>query len=151
MIKKIIGSLIRKNTQKIYTILYRSFYVHGDASRLSFGDRVNPNNTIFNTASGDIKVGSDTIFGFNCMFLTGTHEYIDGKRKHLVLGKDEVPESGRDIIVGSECFIASGVIIIGPVKIGDSVIIGAGSVVTKDIPSNVMVAGNPAKIVKTNQ
>ena len=36
--------------------------------------------------------------------------YIDGKRKHLVLGKDEVPESGRDIIVGSGCFIASGML-----------------------------------------
>lgn len=150
MIKKIIGSLIRKNAQKIYKILYRSMYVHGDGGRLSFGDRVNPNNTIFNTASGDIVIGSDTIFGFNCMLLTGTHEYVDGKRKYLVFGKDEVPESGRDIIVGSGCFIASGAIIIGPVKIGDSVIIGAGSVVTKDIPSNVMVAGNPAKILKAN-
>lgn len=42
------------------------------------------------------------------------------------------------------------VVIIGPVSIGNNVIVGAGSVVVKDIPSDVIVAGNPAKIVKPN-
>lgn len=52
--------------------------------------------------------------------------------------------------IGKNCFIAVGAIILPGVKIGDEVIVGAGSVVTKDIPSNTVVAGNPAKIIRKN-
>lgn len=52
--------------------------------------------------------------------------------------------------IGENCFIAVNAIILPGVKIGDEVIVGAGSVVTKDIPSNTVVAGNPAKIIRKN-
>ena len=52
--------------------------------------------------------------------------------------------------IGKNCFIAVNAIILPGVKIGDEVIVGAGSVVTKDIPSNTVVAGNPAKIIRKN-
>ena len=52
--------------------------------------------------------------------------------------------------IGKRCFIAVGATILPGVKIGDEVIVGAGSVVTKDIPSNVIVAGNPARIIHEN-
>lgn len=55
----------------------------------------------------------------------------------------------RPIIVGSNVFIGYETIIMPGVKIGDNVVIGARSVVTKDIPSNVVAAGVPAKIIKT--
>ena len=56
---------------------------------------------------------------------------------------DGMPEIGNHVTLGVN------VCIIGNVKVGDNVIIGAGSVVTKDIPSNSVAAGNPAKIIKT--
>lgn len=52
--------------------------------------------------------------------------------------------------IGKNCFIAVDAIILPGVKIGDEVIVGAGAVVTKDIPSNTVVAGNPAKIIRKN-
>ncbi len=52
--------------------------------------------------------------------------------------------------IGKRCFIAVGATILPGVRIGDEVIVGAGSVVTKDVPSNVIVAGNPARIIRTN-
>jgi len=52
--------------------------------------------------------------------------------------------------IGRNCFIAVDAIILPGVKIGDEVIVGAGSVVTKDVPSNTVVAGNPAKIIRNN-
>lgn len=55
---------------------------------------------------------------------------------------------GRPII-GDNVKLGASVTIIGPVKIGNNVIIGAGSVVTKDIPDNSVVVGNPARIIKT--
>jgi serine O-acetyltransferase len=53
-----------------------------------------------------------------------------------------IPTIGNNVTVGAN------VVIIGNITIGDHVIIGAGSVVVKDVPSNCVVAGNPAKIIK---
>ena len=52
------------------------------------------------------------------------------------------------IIIGNNCFIGARSTILPGVTIGDNTIIGAGSVVTKDIPSNVVAVGNPCKIIK---
>lgn len=51
--------------------------------------------------------------------------------------------------IGSYCFIGARSIIMPGVKIGDQVIIGSGSVVTKDIPSNSIAVGNPARVIKS--
>ena len=55
----------------------------------------------------------------------------------------------RDIIIEDGVWIASGVIIIGPCKIGKNSVIGSGSIVVKDIPPLTFAAGNPAKVIKT--
>ena len=55
-----------------------------------------------------------------------------------------------DTYIGKRCFIAVNATILPGVHIGDEVIVGAGSVVTRDVPSNVIVAGNPAKIIREN-
>ena len=54
-----------------------------------------------------------------------------------------------DTFIGNNCFIGIGVLVLPGVKIGDEVIIGAGSVVTKDVPSNSIAVGNPAKVIKS--
>eukprot|EP01133_Synstelium_polycarpum_P004763 gene4763-5550_t len=105
-----------------------------------------PKSAIFNTRSGKITIGNNTVFGEDVMVLTGKHNFIseipDIKSLH------EVPEDGRQIVIGNNCYVGSGAIIIGPVTIGDYAVIGAGSVVTKDIPSKTMYGGVPAKKIK---
>lgn len=54
------------------------------------------------------------------------------------------------ITVGDNCYFGTGCTILGPVKIGNNVIVGAGAVVTKDIPDGCVVAGVPAKIISAN-
>lgn len=67
-----------------------------------------------------------------------------------VLAHDFARLTGRmKTIIGKRCFIGVNAIIMPGVVIGDEVVVGAGSVVTKDIPSNCIVAGNPARIIKT--
>lgn len=67
-----------------------------------------------------------------------------GKRRSMDANNE------AEIFVGDNVYISTGVIILGPVKIGNNVIIGAGSVVNKDVPDNATVAGVPAKIINNN-
>ena len=67
----------------------------------------------------------------------------------LVLAHDDCRKMKADTYIGDRCFIGARSIIMPGIRIGDEVIVGAGSVVTKDVPSNCIVAGNPAKIIKT--
>ena len=55
-----------------------------------------------------------------------------------------------DTFIGSNCFIGGGAYILPGVHIGDNVIVGMGGVVTKDVPNNCIVAGNPARIIREN-
>lgn len=100
------------------------------------------------TAINRIKIGNG--------LLTGRFVYI-GDNAHGGLSWEEAgiaPVSRKliskgEIIIGNNVWIGDKVSILGGVNIGDNVIIGANSVVTKDIPSNTMVAGIPAKILKS--
>ena len=129
-------------------------FIKGNKRRVKLGDRVSLVNTVINVSSGNVEIGSDTIFGHNCLIVTGYHEFEGGMRKKIFHRKHfnkevkEVPSNGYDIKIGSGCWITSNVTIIGGVTVGDNVIITAGAVVTKDVPSSVMVGGVPAKIIK---
>ena len=87
--------------------------------------------------------------------LTGRFVYIgDNAHGGLSLENADIPPVQRhliskgEIIIGRNVWIGDKVSIFGGVTIGDNVIIGAGSIVTHDVPSNCMVAGAPAKIIK---
>lgn len=60
-----------------------------------------------------------------------------------------MPEQFTKIHIGNKCFIGANAIIMCGIRIGDEVVVGAGAIVTKDVPSNCVVAGNPAKIIKS--
>lgn len=98
---------------------------------------VNKNCTFLDT--GGITIGSHTKIGPNCGFYTPQHpiDYIERRR---------TVETGEPIVIGDDCWIGGGVTICPGVRIGDRVIIGAGSVVVHDIPSDTMAAGNPAVV-----
>lgn len=88
---------------------------------------------------GFIWIDNSAIIGKNCTVLP-----------RVLLGKKNPHIESPCIIIGDNCYIGTGVTILGPVKIGNNVVIAAGSVVIHDIPDNCMVAGNPAVIKKSN-
>mmetsp|Transcript_564 Transcript_564/g.966 ORF Transcript_564/g.966 Transcript_564/m.966 type:complete len:244 (-) Transcript_564:726-1457(-) len=91
--------------------------------------------------SAPIHIGDNTLFGPGCMLMTPNHP-LD---PNLRLSQQE---QALPIKIGSNCWVGANVVVIGGVEIGDNVVIAAGAVVTKDIPSNVLVAGVPARVKK---
>jgi acetyltransferase-like isoleucine patch superfamily enzyme len=124
-------------------------YVHGRLNRLHVGQRCSIMNTTFNVVSGDVFIGDDTLFSHDCYVLTGIHRFHNGVRAGLQSDSpiEEVPTEGRDIRIGRGCFIGAGANIIGGITLDDNVIVGAGAVVTSDVPDGAFVAGVPARIM----
>jgi maltose O-acetyltransferase len=88
-----------------------------------------------------VTIGDNVFFGPTVQIYTATHP-INASERRIEL------EFAQPIRIGSDVWIGGGAIICPGVQIGDGTVIGAGSVVTKDIPPNVVAAGNPCKIIR---
>lgn len=88
-----------------------------------------------------IYVGDNTMFGPNVTIATAGHPILPKLRKHAY-------QYNLPVHIGKNCWLGSGVIVLPGVTIGDNAVVGAGSVVTKDIPPNVVAVGNSCKILR---
>ena len=100
--------------------------------------------------SAPVTIGDNVFFGPNCTLATPVHPLVAEERRMYAdaEGKLHDQEYARPITIGNDCWIASNVVICGGVTIGDRVVIGAGSVVTRDIPSDSLAAGNPCRVIR---
>lgn len=97
-----------------------------------------------------VKIGDNVFFGPNCMLATPVHPLL-GEERRLRVKEDGTVydlEYAKPITIGNDCWLASNVVVCGGVTIGDGCVIGAGSVVTRDIPANSFAAGNPCRIIR---
>ena len=92
----------------------------------------------------EVKIGNNCMMGPNVQIYTATHPLEADKRNS---GR----EFAKRIFIGDNVWIGGHAVINPGVSIGNNVVIGAGSVVTKSFPDNVFIAGNPAKVIKTIQ
>lgn len=76
----------------------------------------------------------------------GEYTYFAGGA--IVFAHDYCRSLYKETHIGKKCFIGANAMIMCGVTIGDEVIVGAGAIVTKDVPSNCIVAGNPAKVIR---
>ena len=91
-----------------------------------------------------VTIGDNVIMGPYCFFCTKNHEY---SRTDIPINQQGYQET-KPIIVGNDVWFGQGVIVLPGVNIGNGAIIGAGAVVTKDVPPYAIVGGNPAHIIK---
>lgn len=89
-----------------------------------------------------VKIGDNCLIGPQVGIYTAMHPV---ERDVRISGL----ELGKPVTIGNDCWIGGNAVINPGVTLGDNVIVGSGAVVTKSFPSNVVIAGNPAKIIKT--
>lgn len=89
-----------------------------------------------------VTIGARSMLGPNCQLLTAGHPVNDHEMRRGGW------ENGSPIHIGEDVWLGGGVTVVGGVSIGDRAVIGAGSVVTRDIPADAVAVGNPARVIK---
>lgn len=115
------------------------FYVDY-GGQISIGARTFVNYNLMALDVAPITIGKDCQIGPNVQLLTPTHP-IDPQTR-----KDKL-EAAKPIVLADNVWLGGGVIVCPGVTIGENSVIGAGSVVTRDIPANVVAAGSPARVL----
>lgn len=110
---------------------------------VELGENVYLNTGCILLDSAKIQIGDNTMIGSGVQILTPNHP-LDARERTT----RQDFEIAQPVVIGKNCWIGSGAIILPNVKIGDNTTIGAGSVVTKDIPSDCVAVGNPCRVVK---
>lgn len=88
-----------------------------------------------------VTIGDDVQIGPNVQLLTPTHPVEPGLRR-------DKWEAAQPIVIGDNVWLGGGVIVCPGVSIGENTVVGAGAVVTRDLPANVVAVGNPARIIR---
>lgn len=117
------------------------FYANWGGHHVHFGSNIYANFCLTVVDDGHIYVGDRVMFGPNVTIATANHPIDAGLRSRSL-------QYNRDVHIGENAWIGAGVIILPGVTIGKNAVIGAGSVVNKDIPDNVVAAGNPCKVIR---
>ena len=106
-----------------------------------FGKNVYANFNLTMVDDTYIYVGDCTMFGPNVVLATAGHPIVPELR-------EKAYQYNCQIHIGKNCWLGAGVVVLPGVTIGDNTVIGAGSVVTKDIPANVIAVGNPCRVLR---
>lgn len=119
--------------------------VYGDPERLHVHPTAVLNNALINLSSGEVTVGEHAFFGHNVSVLTGTHDWTTFGAERQVA----VPASGRDVVIEEGAWVSSNATVVAPCRIGAHAVVGVGSLVLRDVEPYTVVAGNPARVLRT--
>ena len=137
-IRTLFSQLTGKEVNQSF-LLIPPFYT-ASGKEISIGQNVfiNQNCTLYDL--GGLTIGDDVMIGPNVSIITTGHPPDPSQRRTTTIGKP--------IVIERNVWIAAGAIIIGGVTIGENSVVAAGAVVTKDVPPNTFVGGNPARIIR---
>ena len=117
------------------------FHANFGGKHVHFGKNIYANFNLTMVDDGHIYVGDYTMFAPSVIVATAGHPILPELR-------ETVYQYNMPVHIGKNCWIGAGAIILPGVTIGDQGVVGAGSVVTKDLPSNVVAVGNPCQVVR---
>lgn len=117
------------------------FHANWGGRHVHFGKNVYANFNLTLVDDSHIYVGDGTMFGPNVVISTAGHPILPELR-------ELVYQFNMPVHIGKNCWLGAGVLVMPGVTIGDNTVIGAGSVVTKDIPANVVAYGTPCRVAR---
>ena len=117
------------------------FHTNLGGAHVHFGKYVYANFNLTCVDDTHIYVGDCTMFGPNVTLATAGHPILPELREKGL-------QFNMPIRIGRNCWLGAGVIVLPGVTIGDNVVVGAGSVVTKDLPDNVVAVGTPCRVLR---
>ena len=138
-IRALFSDLIGKKVDESFSLIPPFYATGGRETTVGRNVFINQNCTLYDL--GGIDIGDDVMIGPNVSLITSGHPISPAERRSGVVAKP--------IVIERNVWIAAGAIIIGGVTIGESSVVAAGSVVTKNVPPNVLVGGNPARIIRS--
>ena len=138
-IRALFSDLIGKKVDDSF-LLIPPFYTAGGVD-ISVGRNVfvNQNCTFYDL--GGLDIADDVMIGPNVSIITSGHPIEPSQRRNGVIA--------RPIVIERNVWIAVGATIIGGVTVGENSVVAAGSVVTRDVPPNTLVGGNPARVIRS--
>ncbi|MDE6934251.1 MAG: sugar O-acetyltransferase [Oscillospiraceae bacterium] len=117
------------------------FHANWGGHHVHFGRMVYANYGLTMVDDTHIYVGDCTMFGPNVVVATAGHPILPELREQQY-------QYNMPVRIGRNCWIGAGAIILPGITIGDNVVVGAGSVVTRDLPDSVVAAGNPCRVLR---
>lgn len=117
------------------------FHANFAGKHVHFGKNVYANFNLTLVDDTHIYVGDYTMIGPNVTIATAGHPICPELRERGM-------QYNLPVHIGKNCWLGAGVVVLPGVTIGDNVVVGAGSIVTKDLPSNVVAVGNPCRILR---
>lgn len=138
-IRMLFSELIGQKVDEHFLLIPPFYTAGGNEIRIGRNVFINQNCTFYDL--GGLDIADDVMIGPNVSIITAGHPVEPSERRTLTIGKP--------IVIEKNVWIATGATIIGGVTIGENSVVAAGSVVTKDVPPNTLVGGNPARIIQS--
>ncbi len=137
-IRALFSELIGRKVDDSFLLIPPFYTTGGSDIRVGRNVFVNQNCTFYDL--GGLDIADDVMIGPNVSIITSGHPIEPSQRRAFVVAKP--------IVIERNVWIAAGATIIGGVTVGENSVVAAGSVVTKDVPPNTLVGGNPARIIR---
>ncbi len=138
-VRALFSDLIGKTVDDSFMLIPPFYTTGGLDIRVGRNVFVNQNCTFYDL--GGLDIGDDVMIGPNVSIITSGHPIEPSQRRAGVIAKP--------IVIERNVWIAAGATIIGGVTVGENSVVAAGSVVTRDVPANTLVGGNPAKVIRS--
>lgn len=138
-IRALFSQLIGRKVDDSFLLIPPFYATGGDEIRVGRNVFVNQNCTFYDL--GGLDIADDVMIGPNVSIITSSHPLDPAQRRSVTIGKP--------IVIERNVWIATGATIIGGVTIGENSVVAAGSVVTRDVPPNVLVGGSPAQVIRS--